>query len=158
MNYVTSLSGIPRASCRTALKTLLSSQIAVLDGATGTMIQSLRLGEEDYRGDILKDHAQDLKGNNDILTLTKPEAILDIHRAYLAAGADIIETNTFNATSISQSDYGTAHLVRELNVAGSKLARQAVQEAERREPGQSKVRRGCTWSNQPHGFYLPRCK
>ena len=64
MNYVTSLSGIPRASCRTALKTLLSSQIAVLDGATGTMIQSLRLGEEDYRGDILKDHAQDLNGNN----------------------------------------------------------------------------------------------
>ena len=92
MNYVTSHSGIPRAVSRTALKTLLSSQIAVLDGATGTMIQSLRLGEEDYRGDILKDHAQDLKGNNDILTLTKPEAILDIHRAYLAAGADIIET------------------------------------------------------------------
>ena len=96
------------------------------------MIQSLRLGEEDYRGDILKDHAQDLKGNNDILTLTKPEAILNIHRTYLAAGADIIETNTFNATSISQSDYGTAHLVRELNVAGSKLARQAVQEAKPR--------------------------
>ena len=135
MNYVTSHSGIPRAVSRTALKSLLSSQIAVLDGATGTMIQSLGLGEEDYRGDILKDHAQDLKGNNDILTLTKPEAILDIHRAYLAAGADIIETNTFNATSISQSDYGTAHLVRELNVAGSKLARQAVKEAETESPG-----------------------
>ena len=138
MNYVTSLSGIPRASCRAALKTLLSSHIAVLDGATGTMIQSLRLGEEDYRGDILKDHTQDLKGNNDILTLTKPEAILDIHRAYLAAGADIIETNTFNATSISQSDYGTAHLVRELNVAGSKLARQAVQEANAENPGKAR--------------------
>jgi len=123
-------SNLKHANCRQRLTQLLDSRIAILDGATGTMIQTLRLEEEDFRGERLKDHSQDLKGNNDILTLTKPDVILDIHRAYLAAGADIIETNTFNATSISQADYGTEHLVRDLNFEGARLARQAVTEAQ----------------------------
>ena len=134
MNQITKYALRPADSCREALSRILSTRITILDGATGTMIQSLRLKEDDFRGDILKDHSRDLKGNNDILTLTKPQAILDIHRAYFEAGADIIETNTFNATSISQADYGTEHLVRELNVKGAELARQAIDEVRERDP------------------------
>jgi 5-methyltetrahydrofolate--homocysteine methyltransferase len=91
----------------------------------GTMIQRHRLGEAEFRGERLADHPKDLKGNNDLLVLTRPQVILEIHEQYLAAGADLVETNTFGANSIAQEDYGLAHLAREMNVAAARLARQA---------------------------------
>jgi 5-methyltetrahydrofolate--homocysteine methyltransferase len=111
-----------------ALPALLARRIVVLDGAMGTMIQRRHLGEEDFRGTRFAAHPRDLKGNNELLQITRPDVILDIHRAYLRAGADIVETNTFGATSIAQQDYGLAHLARELNVAAARLARQACDE------------------------------
>ena len=110
------------------LRTLLAQRILILDGAMGTMIQRHGLQEADYRGARFADHAKELKGNNDLLLLTKPEAIRGIHADYLAAGADIVETNTFNATAISQADYGLEALAYELNVAGAKVAREAADE------------------------------
>ena len=89
------------------LEKLLTKKILVIDGAMGTMIQRHKLTEEDFRGERFKDHPHDLKGNNDLLSITQPEIIKDIHRAYFEAGADIVETNTFNGTSISQADYHT---------------------------------------------------
>jgi 5-methyltetrahydrofolate--homocysteine methyltransferase len=109
-----------------ALAALLPQRIAIIDGAMGTMIQRHRLTEADFRGERLAAHPSDLKGNNDLLVLTQPDIIRDIHGQYLAAGADIIETNTFGATSIAQQDYGLAHLARELNVAAARLAREAA--------------------------------
>jgi len=117
------------------LKGLLAERIVFLDGAMGTMIQRLRLDESGYRGERLREHGHDLRGNNDILTLTRPAAVSDIHRAYLAAGADIIETNTFNSNSISQADYGTAALVPELNYRAARLARHAADEFAQRGGG-----------------------
>ncbi len=108
------------------LHELLTQRIVILDGAMGTMIQSYRLEEADYRGERWADHPNDLKGNNDLLVLSKPEVILEIHQAYLRAGADIIETNTFNGTAISQAEYGLSHLAREINLAAARLARQAA--------------------------------
>ncbi len=116
---------------RSRLKELLSQRILVLDGAMGTMIQSLKLDEDDFRGRRFADWGQDLTGNNDLLCLTRPDAIEGIHRQYLAAGADIIETNTFNATAVSQSDYGLQSIVRELNQAAAAIARRAADEAAR---------------------------
>ena len=109
-----------------ALKREAKQRILILDGAMGTMIQRYKLDEAGYRGARFKDHGHDLKGNNDLLVLTQPEIISAIHNAYLEAGADIIETNTFNSQSISQSDYGLADIARELNVAAAKLAREAA--------------------------------
>ena len=108
------------------LRSLLARRILMLDGAMGTMIQSHRLSEADFRGTRFADSRRDVKGNNDLLTLTQPDIIRDIHAQYLAAGADIIETNTFNSNAPSQADYGLAHLARELNVAAAQLARQAA--------------------------------
>jgi 5-methyltetrahydrofolate--homocysteine methyltransferase len=110
----------------TSLRDLLAQRILVLDGAMGTMIQSYPLGEDDFRGELLRDHPRDLRGNNDLLCLTRPDVIGEIHRAYLAAGADLIETNTFNAQAISQADYGTAHLVASINLAAARIARAAA--------------------------------
>ena len=107
---------------------ILQKRIVILDGAMGTMIQRHRLSEEDFRGELLKDHPREVRGNNDLLCLTQPEIIRDIHRQYLAAGADLVETNTFNANAISQSDYGTEHLCYEMNVAAARLAKEAAQE------------------------------
>ena len=107
------------------LPALLKSRILVLDGAMGTMIQRYKLGEADYRGERFAHHPKDLKGNNDLLPLTKPELISEIHEAYLAAGADIVETNTFGATRIAQDDYGLAEHAREMNLAAARLARRA---------------------------------
>jgi len=118
-------------TARTRLTELLSQRILVLDGAMGTMIQSLGLREEDFRGRRFADWDSDLAGNNDLLSLTKPEAVLDIHRRYLAAGADIIGTNTFTATAVSQGDYGLQDYVREMNRAAAAIARQAADEAAR---------------------------
>ncbi|MDE2584013.1 MAG: methionine synthase, partial [Betaproteobacteria bacterium] len=110
------------------LSALLKQRLLVLDGAMGTMIQRHGLTEKDYRGERFKDHAHDLKGNNDLLLLTKPEVIRGIHAEYLAAGADILETNTFNATKVSQADYKLEAIVYELNVAGARLAREVCDE------------------------------
>ena len=112
---------------RTAeLSALLARRILILDGAMGTMIQSYRLQESDYRGERFRDWPSDLKGNNDLLALTQPAIIREIHAAYLDAGADIIETNTFNSTSISMHDYGMESLVPELNREAARLAREAA--------------------------------
>src|ERR1041384_3117855 len=105
------------------LNEILEQRIAILDGAMGTMIQRYKLSEEDYRGEKFKDHSTSLKGCNDLLCLTKPQIIREIHEAYLDAGADIIETNTFNATSISLADYKLEDQVYEINLAAAKLAR-----------------------------------
>ena len=107
-------------------KEILKNKILLLDGAMGTMIQSYELGEEDYRGEEFKDHSSDLKGNNDLLGITKPDVIQSIHREYFEAGADIIETNTFNSTSIALADYGMESLAYELNLANAKLAKSAA--------------------------------
>jgi 5-methyltetrahydrofolate--homocysteine methyltransferase len=108
---------------RTALfKQLLAERILILDGAMGTMIQSYRLTEADYRGQRFADHARDLKGNNDLLNLTRPDVIRAIEMAYLDAGSDILETNTFNSTSIAQADYGLEAVVYDLNRDGAALA------------------------------------
>ncbi len=117
-----------------ALQHALTQRILVLDGAMGTMIQALRLDESGFRGTRLSDHPQDLRGNNDLLNITQPGAIRRIHRHYLEAGADIIETNTFNSTSISQSDYGLESLVFELNREGARLAREAADSVSAQTP------------------------
>jgi 5-methyltetrahydrofolate--homocysteine methyltransferase len=124
-----------RAARLAQLEPLLDQRILVLDGAMGTMIQRHKLQEADYRGERFAGWPRDLRGNNDLLTLTKPEIVADIHRQYLDAGADIIETNTFNSTAISMADYGMQALVYELNLAGAQLARAECDAAEQREPG-----------------------
>ncbi|AOH37134.1 homocysteine S-methyltransferase family protein [Luteimonas sp. JM171] len=129
-----------------ALLEALQERILILDGAMGTMIQRERLDEGGYRGERFAqgfdagtpgapDAPRDLKGNNDLLSLTRPELIRGIHDAYLQAGADLVETNTFNSTAVSQSDYGLQHLARELNREGARLARAACDAAESQAPG-----------------------
>jgi 5-methyltetrahydrofolate--homocysteine methyltransferase len=108
-----------------ALPGLLKQRIVVLDGAMGTMIQRYKLGEADFRGSRFVDHPKDLKGNNDLLVLTRPDVISEIHEQYLAAGSDIIETNTFGTTSVAQEDYGLQAYAYEMNVAAARLARAA---------------------------------
>ena len=116
----------PEDSVRKKLGELLDYKIALLDGAMGTMIQQYDLQENDYRGERFADWPSDLKGNNDLLTLTQPQIISSIHQQYLAAGANIIETNTFNANAPSMADYGLEDLVYELNYAAAKVAREAI--------------------------------
>ena len=106
----------------------IRERILVIDGAMGTMVQSLGLGEQDYRGERLASHPSDLKGDMDLLCLTRPDIILDTHRQYLRAGADVIKTNSFNATAAAQGDYGLEDIVAELNLAAARLARKAVDE------------------------------
>ncbi len=115
----------------------LKSQVLMLDGAMGTMIQKHKLEEADFRGERFSKHPSDLKGNNDLLTLTNPQLIEDIHAEFLESGADIIETNTFSCTTISQADYGLEHLVKELNIAGAQLARKAVNRVLKDQPERS---------------------
>ncbi|WP_407062763.1 homocysteine S-methyltransferase family protein [Cognatilysobacter tabacisoli] len=135
-----------------ALQDLLATRILVLDGAMGTMIQRHELQEADYRGERFAEGfdrlyapaghahgagcgcARDQRGNNDLLTLTRPDIIKSIHAQYLAAGADLVETNTFNSTTVSLADYGLEHLARELNESGARLAREACDEAEAADP------------------------
>ncbi len=116
------------------LHKILKERILVMDGAMGTMIQGYGLTEEDFRGDRFRDHPSSLKGNNDLLVLTRPEVIREIHRQYLGAGADLIETNTFNANRISLADYGMEELAYEINVAGARLARQVADEFTEKTP------------------------
>ena len=105
------------------IQEIAKERILLIDGAMGTMLQAYQLEEADFRGDRLKDHPSDLKGNNDLLSLSRPDVVEAIHTAYLEAGADLIETNTFNANAISQSDYGTEDLVYEINLESAKIAR-----------------------------------
>ena len=111
-----------------ALKEHLANRVLVFDGAMGTSIQNLDLTEADFRNDSLADHPIELFGNNDLLSLTRPDVIADIHRSFVTAGADLLSTNTFNSTTISQADYGTQSVARELNVAGARLAREVADE------------------------------
>ncbi len=124
---------------KTALLTsLLDKRILVLDGAMGTMIQAHKLGEAEYRGPAacgLQAHAHDLKGDNDLLALTRPDVVRSIHHAFLEAGADIIETNTFNATRIAQADYKLEHRVREINLAAARIARECADAWNAKTPG-----------------------
>lgn len=113
-----------REDRRAQLVAAIESRILVLDGAMGTMIQSYNFDEADFRGERFKDWSQDLRGNNDLLCLTQPEILSEIHRAYLDAGADILETNTFSSTSIAQADYGLEDYARELNFESARSARQ----------------------------------
>ena len=113
---------------------MLSQRIVILDGAMGTMIQQYKLEEADFRGEQFADWGSDLKGNNDLLGMTRPEVIQSIHREYFEAGADIVETNTFNSTSIALADYGMEALAYELNVANAKIARAAADEVMAADP------------------------
>jgi len=117
------------------LRELLKQRVVFIDGAMGTMVQTHKLSEEQFRGDRFKGWGSDVKGNNDLLSLTQPEIILGIHKQYLEAGADIIETNTFSSTSIALADYGMESLAAELSEAGARLARRAVAEVEAAQPG-----------------------
>lgn len=114
---------------------LLKTKIVILDGAMGTMIQRYTLSEKDFRNDSLKDAKKELKGNNDLLSITRPDIIKEIHKKYLNAGSDIIGTNTFSATSIAQADYDLSHIAYELNVESAKLAKEACQEFMNENPG-----------------------
>jgi 5-methyltetrahydrofolate--homocysteine methyltransferase len=129
------MASIRESSSFAALRRLFDSRIAVLDGAMGTMIQAHGLEEHDFRGDRFARHPRDLKGNNDLLSLTRPDVIEKIHSEYFASGADIVETNTFNSTAISQADYGTESLVADLNVAAAAAARRAAAKAQEADPG-----------------------
>ncbi len=117
------------------LEKILKERILVLDGAIGTMIQRRGLSEEDFRGERFKDHPVDLKGNNDLLSITQPDVIKEIHREYFAAGADIVGTNTFNGTAISQADYNTEEFVYEMNFAAAKIAKKVADEFIENDPG-----------------------
>src|SRR5690349_11650223 len=113
-------------SVRSEFLNLLKERILVLDGAMGTMIQALKLNEEGYRGARFDAWNREVRGNNDLLNLSKPDAVRDIHLAYFRAGADIAATNTFSSTAVAQADYGMAEIAYELNHAGAKLAREAA--------------------------------
>lgn len=116
------------------LRDILSKRIMIIDGAMGTMIQTYKLGEEDYRGERFKDIKQLIKGNNDLLVLTQPHIIKEIHKQFLEAGADIIETNTFNAQSVSMEDYQMADLCYEINFEAAKLAKEIATEFTQKDP------------------------
>ncbi|MFT5310292.1 MAG: 5-methyltetrahydrofolate--homocysteine methyltransferase, partial [Bacteroidia bacterium] len=116
------------------LEAALKDRILVLDGAMGTMIQRHSLEEEDYRGSFFKDAEKPLKGNNDLLSITRPEIIKDIHRQYYEAGADIAETNTFSGTTIAQADYGLEDAVYKINYESAKIAREVADELTAKEP------------------------
>ncbi|MGM0505189.1 MAG: homocysteine S-methyltransferase family protein, partial [Bacteroidota bacterium] len=115
------------------LKEELKQRIMVLDGAMGTMIQTYNLDEKAYRGERFRNIEKPVKGNHDLLSITQPEVICEIHQKYLEAGADLIETNTFNANAVSLADYGMEALAYELNVASAKLARRAIEKYGRKD-------------------------
>jgi 5-methyltetrahydrofolate--homocysteine methyltransferase len=127
---------------RSRLEALMAERILVLEGPKGTAIQTLGLSEEDFRGDLLKDHPKDVRGDNDLLGLTRPDIVEAIHRDYVAAGAWIVSTNTFNASPVSQSEYGLEHLVYDMNKAAAETARRA----------RGRLRR----THQPHALDLPQ--
>ena len=130
-------------------KEILQNKILLLDGPMGTMIQSYGLQEKDFRGKEFIDHPSDLKGNNDILSLVRPDIITEIHLAYLNAGADLIETNTFNSNGPSMADYGMEDMVSELNHEAAKLARSVADSCER------PVLVACVGANKQDLLYQP---
>ena len=130
----TSVTPQHRPDATADLTAALRDRVLVLDGAMGTMIQSYGLSEADYRGERFADHGSDLQGNNDLLSLTQPEIIGAIHRAYLEAGADLVETNTFNAQRISLADYAMEDLAYEMNVAAAAVARAEADAMTERTP------------------------
>src|SRR3954462_6528019 len=130
MNLMTDTRPADGAEIAQTLRDAARERILVLDGAMGTEIQALRLTEADFRGERFRTHGHDLRGNNDLLILTQPDAIRGIHLAYFRAGADVVETNTFSGTWIAQADYGLEAVVRELNRDGARLAREAAVLAE----------------------------
>ena len=138
------------------LKEILQNRILVLDGAMGTMIQRHRLSEDDYRGSRFADAVIPQKGNNDLLVLTQPEVIYDIHCQYLEAGADIIETNTFNAQRISMDDYGMTTIIAEMNLEAARLARRAADAFTARQPDKPRFVAGAI--GQQDRFYVARCE
>ena len=127
----------PRPQTTSALDLALGSRILILDGAMGTMIQRHKLTEADFRGERFKDHPKDLQGNNDLLILTRPDVIREIHGQYLAAGADIIETNTFSSTTVAQADYLLEHVAYELNVEGARIAKEVADRVDEQDAGSS---------------------
>ena len=129
---------------------MMRERILVVDGAMGTAIQRDRPDEAGYRGERFADWESDVQGNNDLLTLTQPDIIRSIHREYLEAGADLIETNTFNANGISLSDYDMSELAYELCFEASRLAREAVDEVTEQHARQAALRRGCPGPDDPH--------
>ena len=136
------------------LEGILSRRILVMDGAMGTMIQRRGLTETDFRGERFADHDSDLAGNNDILALTRPDVIEEIHVAYLEAGADLIETNTFSSTSIAQADYGLEAAVYDLNVAAARVARSAVNRVALRDPDRPRFIAGAVGADESHAVAL----
>jgi 5-methyltetrahydrofolate--homocysteine methyltransferase len=124
-----------RTNAEAQIRAAAAKRILVLDGAMGTLIQGLKLTEADFRGERFKDWPRDLRGNNDLLILTRPDAIRDFHLQYFRAGADIVETNTFTSTAIAQADYGMEGLAYELNLEGARLAREAADIATAETPG-----------------------
>lgn len=116
------------------IRELLKERILIIDGAMGTMIQRHKLEEKDFRNESLKDHAYSLKGNNDLLSITRPDIIKDIHRLYFEAGADIVETNTFSATTVAQADYHLEHLVHDINYQSAKIAKEVAEEFTKKTP------------------------
>ncbi len=141
---------------RETLDRLLAERILVLDGATGTMIQRHTLTEEDFRGEILADHTVPLKGNNDLLTLTRPDIVTGIHHAFLEAGADIVETNTFSGTTIAQADYATGHLVPDINARGRPPGPRRVRRVDGADARQAALRGRRDRSDQPAPVDLAR--
>src|SRR3954468_23926140 len=129
------MSRLKTVNASSEFRSLFEKRIVVLDGAMGSMIQTFKLSEADFRGDRFKSHGHDLKGNNDLLSITRPDVIEKIHGDYFAAGADVVETNTFSSTSIAQSDYHLEPAVRELNLAAVACARRAADRAEAASPG-----------------------
>src|SRR5258708_21351218 len=132
-----------------ALEEALQPRILVLGGAMGTMVQRYSLTEAEFRGERFKDFTKDLRGNNDLLSITRPQVIREIHAQYLEAGADILETNTFNSTSISQADYRLEHIVAELNLAGARLAREVADGFTARTPGKPRFVAGALGPIKP---------
>ena len=124
---------------RVKIEDILRERIMVLDGAMGTMIQRHKLEEADFRAERFKNHQSPLKGNNDLLSITQPQIIKDIHRQYLAAGADIIETNTFSGTTIAQADYHLESIAYELNYESAKIAKEVADEFTKREPNKPRI-------------------
>ena len=133
--HLPAVSSAEASAKRDAFRRLFAAKIVVLDGAMGSMIQTYKLQEADFRGERLKAHPHDLQGNNDLLSLTRPDVIEKIHRDYFAAGSDVVETNTFSSTSIGMADYRCEPLVREINLAAVACARRAAQHTEANSPG-----------------------
>jgi 5-methyltetrahydrofolate--homocysteine methyltransferase len=137
------------------LQNILAKRIMIIDGAMGTMIQQYKLSEEDYRGERFKDYPQSVKGNNDLLVITQPKIIADIHKEFLKAGADIIETNTFNANHYSMADYAMENLVTEINLEASKIARKVADEQTALTPDKPRLVAGAIGPTNKAGSLSP---